>query len=340
MYVICKDRILKGGYAMFLNDRKKSAELLYYEALNARSVLSNDERKKYDYLKKGYVGECEYDQILDNVGHENLFVYRDIYLKINDVITQYDTLLINDDGVVVNEVKNYSGDYLYKTGNWYKSNYQLSEDPIIQVKRAANKIIKISKPNTQSINVNNKVVFVNDDFFLESDDDRIWNQICVRSNLRRYLRSMKRGQLGKKSSFHVENINNYIVEEPYFKSEINFERLKLGLYCSQCGSFNLDKKRFHFKCNKCGYLESSENYLLRTMSEFKFLFYKQPMTKSALMKLVDNQISSSVMEKGLKKFCAIKGMSVKSNYTFKFYSFEEANQYYYDKLRYKNYYSH
>lgn len=323
---------------MFLNKRKKPAELLFFEALSARSTLSKEEKDKFEYLKKGYIGECEYDSILEKIGHDNLIVFRDIYLKIDRVVSQYDVLLINDDGVIVNEVKNYSGDYEYKDGSWYKSNYQLSEDPLIQLKRSSNKIIKIAKNGSLSMKVGSKVVFVNDDFYLESDDENVWKQICIKSNMNRYLRSINYGQIGNKARNYSKNIERFIVENPYFKPTVDIRELKTGFYCGRCSGFNLSKHRFHFKCADCGSSESSENHILRLINDYKFLFYNQGMTKNGLLRLVDHQISERVLQYALKKFCDLDKKSVKSQHVFKYYDYNEAIINLEGKLRYKNHY--
>lgn len=59
-------------------------ELLYYNALSFRKDLSKQEKYEKEMIKKGYEGECQYDQILDEVGHENIYVIRDVYLKIGN----------------------------------------------------------------------------------------------------------------------------------------------------------------------------------------------------------------------------------------------------------------
>lgn len=326
------------GLILFLNKRKKPEELLYYEALSKRSILSKDEKYKCDNLQKGYLGECEYDEIIKKVGHKNLLIYRDVYLRVDETVSQYDAIIINDEKIVVNEVKNFSGDFVYKNNNWFKSSYQLSEDPIIQTKRSANKIISILKGKPLSILVDNKVIFINDEFYLESDDERLWSHICIRSNFNRYFRTLNQGQVGRKAEIYRDSIERCIVENPYFKPAIKLERLKLGFYCSVCGNFDLIKYRFHFKCEKCNSIESTSSHILRAINDFKFLFFGQPMTKSKLLKLVDYQVSPKVMQNALRKFCNFDRQSVMTHYTFNFFSYDDALEFYKDKFRYKNHY--
>ncbi|MEK4554931.1 nuclease-related domain-containing protein [Jeotgalicoccus sp. FSL K6-3177] len=93
---------------MFLNPRLKSHDLLFYDALEKRTELTKHENRRHAAALKGFEGECLYDEIFNDVGHDDVLVYRDLYLKIGESVTQYDALVIDDEGIVVNEIKNYT----------------------------------------------------------------------------------------------------------------------------------------------------------------------------------------------------------------------------------------
>ena len=67
---------------MFLNKRMAPAELMHYQALEIRKKLNKDEQNKMCNLEKGFAGEKLYDKIFNEIGHENVYVLRDVYLKI------------------------------------------------------------------------------------------------------------------------------------------------------------------------------------------------------------------------------------------------------------------
>src|SRR5699024_7415210 len=92
---------------MFINQREVPAEFLYYQALAARRNLSPDEQFQFSNIQKGFEGECLYDQIFDEVGHQNVYIFRDLYLKIGGSVTQYDSIVISDENVTINEIKNF-----------------------------------------------------------------------------------------------------------------------------------------------------------------------------------------------------------------------------------------
>lgn len=309
---------------MLINKRAKPHELIFHEALSARCELLEDERIKFNAVRRGYEGELLYDTILEDVGHETIYVYRDVYLKIENSITQYDSLIINDDGIVVNEIKNFNGQCRIENEHWYNGNFLIPDDPFSQLNRAVGKLTRISNSSRGGFNTSGKLIFPNDNFTLNTDNQSAWNKIILRSGLRRYFNGFKNGNVGRRADYIVKLISNLVVENPYFKTDIDFNRLKLGLYCGKCGSFNLSKTRFHLTCADCFSTESNETHLLRALSDYKFLFYNQPMTRNSFLKFIDYMIPVKSVSRMLNKHCYVDKKSNMTEYRFKYYDFAEA----------------
>ena len=324
---------------MFLNKRLMSPEFLYYKALEKRTELYFEEKRNLYNIEKGFDGECLYDKIFDEVGHENVYILRDLHLKAGKSITQFDSIVISIDRVVVNEIKNYSGDYIYENNVWYRNGKQLKDNAHIQLSRAKGKIIQLRDEAGLHFNVEGAVIFTGDDFRLTTESDYIWSETVVRNQLRNYFRQFKDDRIGGKAKSIVRHIKNAIAENPYFEEEADISRLQRGLYCGECGSFELIKGRFQYTCASCGSIESNETHLLRAMSDHKFLFYNQPITKQSMLHLIDYQISEDGVYRFLKKHCHINLMGKKTTYTFKYYHWEEMiaeikhNQRYKDKIQ-------
>lgn len=178
---------LLGGIAIFINNRYKPHELLHFEALNRRVKLSKSEDVKYKNAIKGYEGECLYDRIFDRESHDNLYIYRDLYLQIGNSCTQYDTLIITDQGIISNEVKNFTGNYTIENGTWLNNNYQLPNDAFSQLNRSLGKLMDLRNSGQSDFNIGGKLVFPNDSFVLRTDDSSNWNKIILRSGMREYF---------------------------------------------------------------------------------------------------------------------------------------------------------
>ena len=311
---------------MFINERTKPHELVYYEALSARTSLMKKEAVKFENVKKGYEGEMLYDRILDSIGHGNVLIYRDLFLSIDGSVTQYDTLIISDSGIISNEIKNFSGSVTVRDGSWYRGDFSIPNDAFSQLNRAVGKLMELRNASRSDFKVSGKLIFPNDNFTFHSDDQSNWNKITLRSGLRDYFRQFNQSGIaaGNKAQYISRLISSSIVENPYFKPEVDKTRLKFGLYCSRCGSFNLSKKRFHLTCNKCGSTECNETHLLRAMNDYKFLFYNQPMTRNSLLKFIDYEIPQYTVTRFVNRYCFQHKSGNTSHYTFKYYDFNDA----------------
>ena len=262
--------------------------------------------------------------MFDEIGHDDLLIYRDLYLKIRRSVTQYDALVINDDGIIVNEIKNYTGDYKVEGGDWFRSGREISEEPIAQLNRAVGKLIGLRNSVNGDFEISGKLIFVSDDFYLQTDDSTLWGKIVVRMDLRRYLRKFRGGKIGNKSQFIVRLLSENIVENPYIDNNVDDERLRKGIYCGQCGSFNLIKSRFHLICAGCGSKESNETHLLRALSDYQCLFYGKPMTRMSFMDFIDYSLTPRVVYRILLKHCYVNKKGNQTTYISKYQNFEDA----------------
>ena len=322
---------------MFLNPRLKSHDLLFYDALEKRTELTKHENRRHAATLKGFEGECLYDEIFNDVGHGDVLVYRDLYLKIGESVTQYDALVIDDEGIAVNEIKNYTGDYKVEGGDWYRAGRRISEDPVAQLNRAVGKLIGLRNAANSSFRVSGKLIFPSDDFYLHTDDNSLWSKIVVRSDLRRYFRQFRGGKIGNKSQFIVRLLSEHIAENPYFKSDVDETRLRKGVYCGNCRSFNLEKSRYHLICKHCGSKESNETHLLRAMSDYKILYYGKAMTRNSLLEFIDGKIHWKAVSRALLKHCFINKNGVSTTYHFKYKNFEDALSKADCHIKYKDY---
>ena len=322
---------------MYLNDRNTTAELLHYQALSRRMVLNAEDARDLKIYESGFSGECLYDKLFDEVGHDNLYVFRDIYLAAGKSGAQYDSIIISNDAITVNEIKNYSGEYHFKNGRLIRSGEVVPDNPFTQVDRAVGKLYRIFRNAKISTEIKGKVIFPNDDFKLYSEDNSIWRNIVIRMDMKKYFRQFKDSYNTEKAERLVSLIRSHISPNPYFNGSSNVGRIRTGLYCGSCGDFNLIKTRYHCQCVSCGTKESNETHMLRVMSDYKYLFYGEGMTRRKLMTLVGDDFHPEVLRRALSKYCSMNRKGKNTEYTFKYYDFEEAMKYISNTSKYRNY---
>lgn len=322
---------------MILTERKKPKELLYLEALSVRAALSREESKKLERLKRGYHGEVLYDKIVDEVGLSNVYIFRDIYLGIDGSITQFDCLVVTEDAVEMNEIKNYSGNYTCKNNKWYVRDVEVSDNPLIQMSRAESKLIKLRNNNNLRFNVGGKIIFPNIEFVLHSDDSNLDDSFITRAYLRNYLKEFKNSWAGPGAESIVRLIQAHIVENPYFKSVADFDSVRKGLYCLECGSFELDKRQYHCHCIRCGKVDTIHTLTMRAIADYSILFGDRLLTRREMWDFLGRKLSEKTITRMLKKFCHQHGIGSARHYTFKYYDFSAALKEESSSWRYKDY---
>lgn len=325
---------------MFITARKLPEELLHYYALQRRSALGAKNHDKLRRLERGVEGERVYDLILAEAGHGNLYIFRDLYLMIEGSVTQYDTLIVSESGIIVNEIKNFTGDYQVEGSMWTGSRgTPLPDDPLSQLRRAVGKLMNLQRTAGFNFEVSGKLIFPNESFRLFAKDDQVWNQVVLRADLRRYFNGFYNEYSGEGASELANIIERHIVPNPYFKHRVEFDSVRHGLYCGGCGSFQLEKQQFHLLCMTCSSRESNETHLVRAMSDFKYLFGDLAMTSRRLMEFTGNAVNVRTLQRVLNKYCYVKGVYKTSNYIFKYFDFDEAMRKEQQTRKYKDYLS-
>ena len=322
---------------MILFERFAGLELAYYRALKRRVTLSAIDARNLLAEEKGYAGECTYDRIFDEVGHDSVLVFRDIYLGIEGRAAQYDSLIVSNDGIVVNEIKNYSGNYRYDKGTWYIGKSPVSDDALSQLRRAVGKLVKLRYQVRGKFNISGKVIFPNIEFRLQSIDDELWDNVVLRSGLRSYLSQFQNMNAGRAAEDIAELIRNHIVPNTYFDKCADFSAVRKGLYCSECGGFELENRKYHLLCESCGSKETKETHIIRAISDYKALFLNEKLTKRKFQEFIDYQVSRKTVFRLLNKYCDRHMNGSGSYYTFKYRSFEDAYSQSERLWRYKDY---
>ncbi|MEH7009721.1 nuclease-related domain-containing protein [Neobacillus niacini] len=260
---------------MLIKPRSESDILKIMRILNARMNLSEDEKKQYLYLKKGYEGEVAFDLLTASNLNSEIFILNDIMIEINHSKFQIDSSLIIQDTIIPCEVKNYEGNYFYKDGEFHLCSAKKPiTNPLHQLKRTETLLQQYLKKNGFCFRILPYLVFINPKFFLYQapQNDSIIFPPQLRSFMEK-LNSRPSNLNGMQRKLADKLIADHNIESPYPKlPPYKYHSLQKGTTCAICNSFFIICDERKLKCDACGAEESVETAVIRSVEELKLLF--------------------------------------------------------------------
>ena len=292
---------------MFVTERRKSENHVYLEVLATRAELDVRERRVLERYRSGFEGEREYDAVLDAVGHGLLYVFRDIWLGIGDGKVQLDSLIIADNMLIVNEVKNYSGNYSYEEGVWRVRGRQISEDPVSQVSTAANKLLRLRYDVGVPFEVQKGIVFVNPYLIFGPTDYQNVDMFVMRNRLKQYFRSLTNMNVGESAKVLAAEVAKRIITSPHPAAVNERAKIRFGVNCYRCQSFNIRLDRYCAGCRGCGYIEPFERLIVRAAVEFSVLYPGEAVTRQRVYDFLGGEVHPKKIQRHLKRYFRLEG---------------------------------
>jgi len=260
--------------------RREPLELALLKSLNSRMELSDELKTKYLNQGKGWEGERKFDEHLRDLA-PNSIVLNDLLLQSHQTTFQIDSLLIEGDALHLYEIKNYEGDFYYENDRFYKKNNKVEiNNPITQLKRTEFLLRQLIHQLGYSITIIPHVVFINPEFILYQASLHL--PYIYPNQLNRYVKLLEknRSQVKKQYALLAEKLIALHMEDSSYRRmpSYTYEELKKGILCEKCNSLFISTERAMIKCNVCGYTESLELAVLRSVKEFKLLFPERKIT--------------------------------------------------------------
>lgn len=254
--------------------RREPIELKKLKVLNVRMTLTDKEKQHLSNLQKGFDGELQFDQLVNQLECE--------CLKVNDLLLnhsntfQIDSTLIFPGMVNLYEVKNFEGDFHLDSEKLYKHPHSEVMNPMIQLNRTESNLRQLLQSLGISMKVNAYVVFINQEFVLY-DAPRQNKQILFHNQLKRHFNSLnasKFSKLARKEHMLAEKLVSLHMEDSPFTQLPAFEwdHLKKGISCEKCSSLLVDASERNCLCMNCGHKETVDAAVMRSVQEIKLLF--------------------------------------------------------------------
>jgi hypothetical protein len=289
--------------------RFESDELKIYRLLNNRMVLPSKEKQIYLNLEKGYKGEMMFDQLTERLDKKKFLIVNDLLLETNSTTFQIDASIISQDILYPCEVKNFEGDYYYKSDQFFAMNDTEIQNPLDQIKRSETLYRQFFQKKKYPITIKSNVFFVNPAFTLyQAPLDK---PILYPTQLTRFLEELN-ARPSKLNENHYK-IADYLVSEhktssPYTRlPQYDYARMKKGLNCKLCHSFSVLADGTIIVCNSCGCVENVEDGILRAVSELQLLFPNKKITTNLVFEWCKVIESRKQIRRILKKHYKIMG---------------------------------
>jgi len=270
--------------------------------LNLRMELSENDKRYYYNLEKGYEGEVLFDSMAEKLQCDCL-VLNDLLLKVNNSTFQIDSLIITSNSIHLVDINNYIGDYYYNNKKIYKNSGQEIASPLTQLERSETLLRKWLAEHDSSIPVVSNVIFVNPEFTLyQASPDVPFILPTQQNQFIRQLNSITTRLTSKHKMLADQLINAHIVESPFSQiPSYEYEEIRKGIYCKDYHSFSLTIDDNFCKCNSCNSEEKIESAVLRNVDEFKLLFPERKITTKTIQEWCNIIENSTRIYRILKK---------------------------------------
>lgn len=295
---------------MAYKEREKSYNLLMMESLHNRLELTLKQQYYYSNLLRGYKGECRFDKLTVTL-NGNFLVLNDLPLKVEGRYFQIDTLIIGAKIVTIYELKNYSGEYIFKGDDLFvaASNKNVLT-PFNQLSRLITSLRQVLAELGFHLPVNGFVAFMDPKMCLYQAPYR--PELLLPGKLDKHLAELASNGAPLNSQHQAMAIKlcERIVLEPPYKDlpEYTYEMLKKGVTCAECGSFIVElpsEKSRYCTCEKCGHTESLTKTLCRLVEEYRRLFPGRKITSANIYNWCGGVFTKRRIRAVLQKyFCA------------------------------------
>lgn len=260
--------------AIVLKERTSAKETEVLRLLYNRMKLSKNDDKRFSNLSKGLEGEKRFDQLSEAL-QTGFYVLHDICLEHNHSVFQIDTLLISEKEVMLIEIKNYEGEFVYDSGVFriLATNQEIL-NPLHQLNRSVALLRSLFKKAKFSIPVTGYLAFVNEEFTLFQAPVDL--PMILPSQLTRFLNRVN--QTPSSLNRHHRQIADYLLsmhlsESPYAREpDYLYGELQKGILCADCNAHTSRKDLRIVTCNLCNREENMDAAIIRTVNELRILF--------------------------------------------------------------------
>src|SRR5690625_3561318 len=225
---------------LFHGEPQVPPELQLFTFLNTRKILSPKEEQTYHYLQKGYIGERNFFNFLNENLPENKLLLNSLRLRSDNSEFQLDSLLFWQNSIYLFEVKNFEGDFFVQGKNWYVATTGKEiNNPLIQLARSESLLRQLIHQLGFNFTVKSNVVFINPEFALFQAPLNL--PIILPAQMNRFFKKVNRISFTETKTHR--KLATQLIEsqiETLFYDRLpkySYDQLKKGIVCKTCSTF-------------------------------------------------------------------------------------------------------
>jgi hypothetical protein len=266
-------RVIEREWGMLIRPREISAELVILRILNRKMNLTEKEKLHYFILEKGYEGEVKFDSLTKNLQSEHL-ITNDLLLDHNYSTFQIDSLIHFQKSIYLIDVKNFEGDYFFKSDGFYSATDKPIKNPLAQLKRCELLLSQLNQQYGYNFAIEPYLVFINPEFTLYHAPEN--PQIILPTQVNRFIKKLNT-MPSKLTDKHLKLANLLVSlhqrDNPFTRlPKYNYDQLQKILTCVTCNNSSLHGGRTKLTCKICSCVEDVESAVIRCIGELRLLF--------------------------------------------------------------------
>ena len=289
-----------------LEETAKEPTKLDLERIINQRIIYPSKADFYSLKNKeaGELGEQIVFNYLKQYGNDDWIVIKNMWMNYGGPF-EGDLILLTNHSPYLIEVKNYDSDYMYKNGvsTWNDNVY--SGNPVNQTLRNTINLHNIFN----GVKVQGVLMLVGIDNHVEINSKVSEIDIIERNDLKYYINKI----VEKEAEYTGQPLNKerlmrslvrhevYRLQNPQPLPANQLKRLRKGIYCLHCKSFDVEIGRKEISC-VCGFIEEREIAILRTICEYGVLTFNENLKVGKLVEFLDGRISRRSIRNVLTKY--------------------------------------
>ena len=272
-------------------------------ALKRRWLLSQELELYLENLERGYKGESRFAlEILDVLTCAHV-VLRDLRLPMDNNHFQLDAVLLSGNQLIIFEVKNWSGSFVYQDGQFMsRRSAKPYKNPTEQLGRCVVNMQYLLRKWGYDFEVIGRVVFINPSFYLYGAP--LDQPFLFAPELADWVKGLNRfdGWVNERHrSLAALLVSKDCPAKVDFEilPEFTFIELKKGLDCCSCGSFTTKVVGQRVRCLDCGTVERTKEAIVRLAEELVQLFPKTKITSRLVGEYCGGRLSRQRINRSL-----------------------------------------